>query len=76
MGVYLPNLTARERDILEMRYGRDIPAVEISGMVGLTVRRVEQITRIALKKVGGTAPKYEGKRARCVPMSPVLARQL
>ena len=76
MGVYLPNLTTRERDILEMRYGRDIPASEVSDMVGLTVQRVDQITRLALRKVGGTAPKYTGKRPFKVQMSPELASQL
>ncbi len=47
----LSRLSDREREVLALRFGGDLPGPEISSLLGLTLSNVQQISSRALRKL-------------------------
>lgn len=52
---WLAVLTERERDVLALRYGADLPAADIAALLDLSAANVHQIVSRALRRLRETA---------------------
>ena len=55
---WLEQLGEREREILALRYGADLPATEIAELTGLTAANVHQIVSRSLRKLRELAEQH------------------
>jgi RNA polymerase sigma factor (sigma-70 family) len=55
---WLEQLGQREREILALRYGADLPATEIAEITGLTASNVHQIVSRSLRKLRELAEQH------------------
>ena len=58
LNVWLEQLGQREREILALRYGADLPATEIAELTGLTAANVHQIVSRSLRKLRELAEQH------------------
>lgn len=58
---WLSVLGDREREILALRYGADLSAADIAGIVGLSAGNVHQVLSRSLRKLRETAERTSGQ---------------